>query len=58
VKRPKEWSVMALSERQAEQVAKERERSALAAGDSPAKAKRHADEVRAYARRERGEKAK
>jgi hypothetical protein len=44
---------MALSKSAAEKVAKEKERASLGMGDSPAKAARYAQEVRAYARRER-----
>ncbi|MDT4995411.1 MAG: hypothetical protein QOH97_5303 [Actinoplanes sp.] len=49
---------MALSKRQAEQVAKEKERASLNRGDSPAKAKKYADEVRAYAAKERAKGGK
>ncbi len=45
---------MALSKRVAEQVAKEKERASRGMGDSPEKAARYAQEVRDYARRERG----
>ena len=44
---------MASSERQAERVAKEKERMSLRSGDSPAKAARYAQEARDYARHER-----
>lgn len=44
---------MASSKRQAEQVAKEKERMSLKMGDSPEKARRYGDEVRDYARRDR-----
>jgi hypothetical protein len=37
---------MALSKRQADQVAQEKERAALAGGDSRGKAKQYAEEVR------------
>lgn len=47
---------MALSERAADQVAKEKERAALKGGDSPEKARRYADEVRAYAKADRERK--
>lgn len=43
----------ALSKAQANKVAEEKKRMSLRMGDSPAKANRYADEVRAYARRER-----
>jgi hypothetical protein len=49
--------IPASSRREADQVAKEKERASLRMGDSPIKAKKYADEVREYARREReGEK--
>ena len=44
---------MASSEREAERVAREKERASLRMGDSPEKAARYAREVREYARRER-----
>lgn len=44
---------MALSPRQADRVAREKQRASLAAGDSPAKAAKYAQEVRDYARRDR-----
>lgn len=44
---------MASSKQEAERVAREKERASLRMGDSPAKARRYADEVRDYARRER-----
>jgi hypothetical protein len=44
---------MALSKRQADQVAREKERISLRSGDTPQKGRRYADEVRAYAARER-----
>lgn len=44
---------MALSQRQAEQVAEEKRRASLAMGDSPAKAAKYAAEVREYAKKER-----
>ena len=44
---------MALSPRQADKVAREKQRASLAAGDSPAKAAKYAQEVRDYARRDR-----
>lgn len=47
---------MALSQRQAEQVAREKQRSSLAGGDSPAKAAKYAREVREYAAKERAQK--
>lgn len=46
---------MALSERQAEQVAQEKKRASLAAGDLPEKAERYAQEVRECAADERQE---
>ena len=44
---------MALSGRQAERVAREKERMSLRSGDSPEKAARYAQEVRDYAAKER-----
>ena len=44
---------MALSPRQADRVAREKQRASLAAGDCPAKAAKYAQEVRDYARRDR-----
>lgn len=49
--------IWALSERQADKVAKEKERVALAAGISKEKARKYADEVREYARKEREAKS-
>lgn len=45
--------IPASSRREADRVAREKERASLRMGDSPVKAKRYADEVREYARRER-----
>lgn len=39
-----------------EQVAREKQRAALKMGDSPAKAKRYADEVRTYDAQKKGGK--
>lgn len=44
---------MALSKRQAEQVAREKERMALAGGDKPGKARQYAQEVREAAHEQR-----
>jgi hypothetical protein len=49
---------MASSERRADKVAREKERMSLRSGDSPAKARKYADEVREYARQEREKESK
>jgi hypothetical protein len=45
-----------MTEKVTEQVAREKERISLAAGDSPAKAKRYAQEVRNYAAKQKPQK--
>lgn len=47
-----------LSKKQAEKVAKEKQRASRAMGDSPAKAWRYGQEVRDYASKERRRKDK
>ena len=45
-----------MSKKVTEQVAREKERASLAMGDSPAKAKKYAAEVRAYDAKQKGGK--